>query len=148
MIEIRECIREDLPAVRELMVELSRYSDTSAPGLAEIESTFAAMAGDTNFYRNWVALENSIVVGFLSLVIYKTILHTNGTALINELVVDPAYRSRGIASSLVKRAVQCALEEQAVEIEVGTEFRNKKAQKFYKKAGFHKEFLLFNRNLE
>ena len=145
--EIRECTREDLPAVLELMVELSRCSDMSPPVLAEIESTFAAMAGDTAFYRNWVALEKGVITGFLSLVIYKTMLHPWGTALVNELVVNPVYRNRGIASSLVERAVQFARAEKAAEIEVGTEFRNKKARKFYKKAGFHKEFLLFNRDL-
>lgn len=145
--EIRECLPKDLPAVQELMVELAGYSDVSAPGKQEIEKTYETMSGERTFYRNWVALDGNTVVGFLSLVLYKTILHPNGTALINELVVDQGHRRQGVATSLVEHAVRFAEAEKAEEIEVGTEFQNTNAHKFYRKTDFDKEFLLFNREI-
>lgn len=145
---IRNCISEDLPSVHHLMKELSTHSDTKPPKMEDIRETFEAMSAMPDMYRNFVVQEEGRTVAFLSIVIYRTMLHPTGTALINELVVASDYRRRGIAGALVERAMVFAKDAGAVEIEVGTEIGNERARRFYKNAGFNKEFLLFNRDIK
>lgn len=145
--DIRECHEKDVKAVNDLMVELSEHADTGPPSLEETRKTLEYMSSLPDVYRNWIALDGDRVVAFISLVIYRTFLHPTGTALINELVVARKDRNRGIAGALVAHAGAFARKAGAVEIEVGTEFGNRKAQKFYRKSGFEKEFLLFNLGL-
>jgi len=94
-------------------------------------------------YRNYVAVEHSRVVGLISLVFFKTLLHEGGTALINELVVSDSERSRGIGTQLVKVGIAAAREYGMDEIEVGTERGNRVAHRFYKHIGFNLEYMLF-----
>ncbi len=94
-------------------------------------------------YRNYVAVEHSRVVGLISLVFYKTLLHDGGTALVNELVVSSSERGRGIGTQLVKAGIAAARECGLDEIEVGTERGNRDARRFYKNIGFNLEYVLF-----
>ena len=99
-------------------------------------------------YSNYVATENDKIVGFLSIVFYKTFLHKGGTALINELVVAEAHRNKGIGRRLIQKAIQSAKSRGMDEIEVGTEISNTIAQNFYKKVGFNEEHVLLGREFE
>ena len=92
-----------------------------------------------------MAAEEQRVVGVLSMVLYKTLLHVGGTALINELVVSRSFRGRGIGGKLIERAVSEARERGMEEIEVGTEQDNNSARRFYSSVGFDREYVLFGR---
>jgi len=50
-------------------------------------------------YHNLVATDDQVIIGFISVIFYKTLFHKGGTALINELVVEAAYRGRGVAAA-------------------------------------------------
>jgi ribosomal protein S18 acetylase RimI-like enzyme len=77
--------------------------------------------------------------------LYKTFLHTGGTALINELVVAGDARGRGIGCKLVEAAIAAAREAGMEEIEVGTEIGNTAARSFYRSVGFNHEYVLLGR---
>ena len=88
------------------------------------------------------------MVGFLSMVFYKTFLHKGGTALINELIVAKSHRNKEIGKMMIEKAIQSAKSKGMDEIEVGTEVSNKKAQNFYKNAGFNADYVLLGIEFE
>jgi ribosomal protein S18 acetylase RimI-like enzyme len=103
------------------------------------------MGRDPALYKNMVAVTGGKVVGFLSMVYYKSFYHQVGTALINQLVVSETSRNLGIGKALVRMAVDMAKADGLDEIEVGTETSNKGAIEFYKKAGFDEEYVLLGK---
>jgi GNAT superfamily N-acetyltransferase len=144
MIEMRELRGGDLESVRGLLAQLAAHAGTGGRSVAriDIESIFGEMRETPNVYQNWVAVEGERVIGFLSLMFYKTLFHDGGTAQINELVVEKDRRGEGVGRLLIERAVAEARRRGMDEIEVGTEMGNAAAQRFYRKNGFDGEYVL------
>lgn len=147
---IREMRKDDLSAVWGLLRQLAEVleDDEPLPALARLGELYDEMARLPQVYYNCVAEDDERVVGFLSLMCYRTFFHTGGTALINELVVAEDYRGRGVGRRLIAHAVEAARDRAVDEIDVSTEFINEKAQQFYQACGFDGEFLLLSRDLE
>ena len=144
MIGIRELCHGDLEEVRALLAELAEFTSGGARSVdaIDIEGIFNTMRRAPEVYASWVAVEAGRVIGFLSLIFYKTLFHPGGTALINELVVARDRRGQGVGRLLVRRAVEEARSRAMDEIEVGTERGNTAAQRFYKASGFAGEYVL------
>jgi GNAT superfamily N-acetyltransferase len=146
MIDIRETQPDDLESIVALLGQLKSSTALHGPvELAEVQKTYREMMRQPRVYRSFVAVEQQHVIGVLSMVLYKTLLHGGGTALINELVVSRSFRSRGVGRKLIERAVADARERGMDEIEVGTEQGNKTARRFYGSVGFDREYVLFGR---
>ncbi|TFG26557.1 MAG: GNAT family N-acetyltransferase [Promethearchaeota archaeon] len=143
MILIRELRKEDLEALKVLLNELNNVLDLKHKiNECTIDSVYDAMDKYPEIYSNHVSVENNKILGFLSLIFYKSFLHEGGTALINELIVAEKYRNKGIGKQLIHKAFELAKKSGMDEIEVGTELSNTIAQTFYKKIGFNEEFKL------
>lgn len=100
-IEIRPCELRDLPAVRDLMIQLSEAAHaTHEFEPAVLEELFQRMARTPEIYLNLAAVAERRVVGFVSVIFYQTFFHRGGTALINELIVDR--EQRGTAASAAR----------------------------------------------
>lgn len=140
--------RADIPAVRKLMEQLDDIFESGHDiSLNAISSTFALMKKNDTFYKNYVAVLDHTIVGFVSIIFYKTFFHTGGTALINELIVDKTQRGKGIGKKLVEKARNLAEEMKMNEIEVSTSFDNTKAISFYKSNGLKDESILLGEEL-
>jgi len=145
-VQVREIVEDDLPAIVELLRELSAQAHTNVGlDLEHARRIHTAMGRDSGLYKNMVAVTDGKIVGFLAMVYYKSFYHQVGTALINELVVSEARRNEGIGKVLVRMAVDMAKADGLDEIEVGTETSNKGAIEFYKKAGFTEEYVLLGK---
>jgi len=139
---LRPCEDRDLKAVAELLNELKEVASTDSDFHEEdLKDIFKAMA-NSDVYLNLVAEMNGEIVGFISMIFYKTLFHKGGTALINELIVSDRHRGKGIGRMLIDRAREEAIGRGMDELEVGTEKTNKAAQAFYKKCGFDEEYIL------
>jgi ribosomal protein S18 acetylase RimI-like enzyme len=148
MIEVREARLEDLDAIVSLMDQLKRAtSQHDAVTTAGVRTSLQTMLRFPEIYRNYLAVENEEVLGVVSLLLYKTLLHAGGTALINELVVAEEARGRGIGRKLVEAAAAAAREQGMDEIEVGTEVENYAARGFYRSVGFHRGYVLIGMDL-
>lgn len=144
-VEVRPLEERDLPAVLDLLEELSEVaSSTSSFTPEHLASLFREMSTFPEVYLNLVAVVDGEVAGFISLVFYRTFFHEGGTALINELVVKKERRGLGIGQRLVAAAKEAALARGMDELEVGTERANTSAQAFYRKCGFDEEFVLLS----
>lgn len=148
-VEVRPLQERDLPAVLDLLQELSEVaSSTSSFTLEHLASLFREMSALPEVYLNLVAVVDGEVAGFISLIFYRTLFHKGGTALINELVVKKERRGLGIGQRLVEAAKEAALARGMDELEVGTEQSNVSAQAFYRKCGFDEEFVLLGMEFE
>jgi len=140
---IRTCGPDDLPAVLDLMAQLGEAAHAqAAPAMETMQAVFKDMERLPDIYLNLVGIAEGQVVAFISVIFYKTLFHRGGTALINELIVDRAFRRAGFGQALVHRARQEALARGLDELEVGTETHNRPARQFYRKCGFDEEYVL------
>jgi len=149
MIIIRDLGKEDLISLKVLLDDLNNAIKFKHEiNEKDLNSVYVNIDKYPEIYSNYVAIENDKIVGFLSIVFYKTFLHKGGTALINELIVAETHRNKGIGKKLIQKAIKSAKSRGMDEIEVGTEITNTKAQNFYKKAGFNEEYVLLGREFE
>lgn len=149
VVEIRECKLDDLPEVILLMNELKEVAsggDQIEP--ENVRTIFLEMEKFPEIYLNLVAEVSGKVVGFISIIFYRTVFHKGGTALINELIITNSERGKGIGHSLIQRAKEEALARRLDEIEVGTEKTNLATQRFYRKNGFDEEYVLMGMEFE
>ena len=145
---VRLCITDDLPSVVVLMDELQEVARGDKVNFRDISKVFSEMEKLPEVYLNIVAEISGKIVGFISVIFYRTVFHKGGTALINELIITQAERGKGIGGLLVKMAQDEALDRGFDEIEVGTEKTNALAQGFYRKCGFDKEYVLLGMEFE
>jgi len=149
MIIIRDLGKEDLISLKVLLDDLNNAIKFKHEiNEKDLNSVYVNIDKYPEIYSNYVAIENDKIVGFLSIVFYKTFLHKGGTALINELIVAETHRNKGIGKKLIQKAIESAKSRGMDEIEVGTEITNTKAQNFYKKTGFNEEYVLLGREFE
>lgn len=142
-IVIRACREDDLPDVLLLMQQLNEVTHNMIHfSLGHLQELYMEMAKQPNFYTNLVCELQGEVVGFLSLIFYRTLFHRGGTALINELIIDQEQRGQGLGRKLIEHAISEARARGMDEVEVGTETNNQAAQAFYRQAGFAKEYML------
>lgn len=141
---VRLCRQDDLMEILALITELGEvaHGDDHPTDLKKVQQIFMEMEILPQIYLNLVAELSDHVVGFMSVIFYRTVFHKGGTALLNELIVTRKERGKGIGKSLVQRAKEEALLRGMDEIEVGTEKVNVNAQKFYHKCGFDQEYVL------
>jgi ribosomal protein S18 acetylase RimI-like enzyme len=140
---IRACQVEDLPAARELLQQLSAVAEPAGHLRLEVMTgIFREMAELPGLYNNLVAVVEGRVVGFVSVLLYKTLFHRGGTALINELVIDSDQRGQGIGRALIQAVVAEARARGMDEVEVSTEQTNHAALRFYRQCGFDEEYAL------
>lgn len=149
MIIIRDLGKEDLISLKVLLDDLNNAIKFNHEiNEKDLNSVYVNIDKYPEIYSNYVAIENDKIVGFLSIVFYKTFLHKGGTTLINELIVAETHRNKGIGKKLIQKAIESAKSRGMDEIEVGTEIPNIKAQNFYKKTGFNEEYVLLGREFE
>jgi ribosomal protein S18 acetylase RimI-like enzyme len=140
---IRSWTADDLPAVKRLMDQLARHiGEENEISLELMERHFREMEKLPQLYDSFVYESDGNIVGFISVVYYRSVFHRMGTALINELVVDVAHRGRGIGQTLLRRSIDEAKKRGMDELEVGVVKENTGAQRFYKQNGFEEEYLL------
>jgi len=131
---IRKMIESDIEQVVELINELS--SDLNEDFNVKEEDIFLHyynMNRYNELYTNLVFSIDEKILGFISILFYRSFLHKKGTALINELIVNRKYRNQKIGKQLLDYGIKIAKENEMDEIEVGVMKENNKAIEFYKK---------------
>lgn len=147
--EIRRWSVDDLLEINTLLTELARTIGIPYHGDLELLCTHFSLAeAYPEMYSAHVAVEDSKIVGFVSLVYYSSALHKKGTALINELIVHNRFRGKGIGRDLLQFSIKEAKAKGFDEIEVGVEPNNEQAIAFYKQNGIDKEYVLLGKEFD
>jgi len=90
---------------------------------------------------------NGEVVGFVHQVFVLDPFHGGVNSYIVNLFVKESRRNTGIGSQLVRKALQNAEKKGVLEVHVDTEEDNVNAARFYKKHGFRKVGIMFEKSL-
>jgi len=143
---IRMWREEDLPEIYNLLDELNKaLGEDQEISIETIKSHYNEMQKYNDIYINCVYEIKDKIVGFVSIVNYRSVYHIKGTALINELIVSREYRNRGIGEELLGYCIKEAERNGMDEVEVGVMKENKKAIEFYKRNGIDEEYLLLGK---
>ncbi|NMB69704.1 GNAT family N-acetyltransferase [candidate division WWE3 bacterium] len=122
---IREARLEDLDKVFALVNELENFSLDKK----QFTSTYKANLGNPSI-SYLVATFDMEVVGFVGLYISGLLHHAGKVAQIQELVVNPKFRSQGIGKKLFLEAEKIAKQNCGL-IELTSNINRERAHKFY-----------------
>jgi N-acetylglutamate synthase-like GNAT family acetyltransferase len=128
MITIRSVQIDDLERMYEL---LCQFVWSTTPSRQAFDANFPEILADPKVYLR-VADEGGIVLGY-SLAVLQWTLYANGQlVLVQELMVDPERRGRGIGKQLMAQVITDAKQAGAREITVPT----RRAKDYYPQFGF------------
>ncbi|HSS32124.1 MAG TPA: GNAT family N-acetyltransferase [Solirubrobacterales bacterium] len=137
---VREATTADLPAVVEAVAALLRELGGRSPSQPEMEAEVGALLEDESVGTLLVAEEGGALVGVLG-ASWQRAIHVPGRyATIQDLWVDPEWRSRGVGAELVEALAAIARQKGVSRIEVGlpreTFAAIAQTTAFYEGAGF------------
>jgi ribosomal protein S18 acetylase RimI-like enzyme len=132
-IDVRPATTGDLAAVRTLLAHLQ-----DRPGdVAWSSATWGRILGDPN--RTVLVAEDrgEFAVGTADVLIVPNLTH-DGTpwALVENVVVDPQWRRRGVGRALLKHAVRVADDAGCYKVQLTSSNHRDGAHRFYERLGF------------
>ena len=138
---IRKATYRDIPA-------LVGLAETLLPGEASSKQRVRVLSRSMKDpdYDVLTAQVGGASAGFIDLWIFPDFAEGSDIAIIQNLVVAPAFRGRGIAHALVMRGVELAKKRGAKEVHVSTEMRNKRAISLYREHGFSKLYAFLEKS--
>jgi ribosomal protein S18 acetylase RimI-like enzyme len=146
---IREWKITDLDAIIKLLTQMNEaLSEDQELEESNIREHFVKMEEQKDTYENYVLEEEQKIIGYMSLLFYRSLYHKEDTAQVNELIIDKEYRNKGLGKELLQYGIKRAQEREMDEIEIGVEKENIKAIKFYKDNGIEEEYLLLGKEFE
>lgn len=134
---IREATEKDIPRVLEMYRQLSFEPEKYQPApLNDCLKVFRRMSEYPN-YHLLVAEEGGVVVGTTVLAVLPGFAHgTLPFAVVEYVVVDGNYRSKGIGNLMMESVKSLAKEAGCYKIMLTSDLRRERAHKFYKSVGF------------
>lgn len=138
---IREMRPEDCAAVARFWREML---DVPAATDESVRSTFEKMSGDDR-YRTFVAEEDGIVAGFITLVEVLSFDDPDGYIKMNGIAVLPEYRHRGIGQQLVRRAEKEGLDRGSSSIGCASSLKRTGAHVFCESLGYQRSAFWFHK---
>lgn len=126
----------DLPVLCELLRELFSHEPEFTPDRNVQQRGLARIIANPRVGTILVAHENDMVVGMVNLLYTESTALGTRVALLDDMVVLPASRRKGIGTMLLQSAFQKARVEGCRRITLLTEAKNADAQRFYKRHGF------------
>jgi len=142
--EIREAVLADEKAVTRLWaVLIKKYHKTASP--AVLKRAFRYAVNNPRKIKVYVGLIDGEIAGTASLHLghYST-WNDNFYGHVEDLIVDPCYRGRGLAYRLLRKIIEVAREENLARLELNTQNHNRAAQRLYEKAGFSTSSLVYD----
>ena len=144
---INSAVEGDLDGITELAIKLNEEIDGSAQNDIRIIKKIVRKLFKNPDSHFIVARSSNTITGFANFTVRKTILHSSGSALIDELIVSEKYRGQGVGKELLFEVVNRCRELGCCELEVSTLMSNQTARDFYRKCGFEEEAILLEMDL-
>jgi len=131
--ELRDCVPDDLPAVRALLREIGweeRYIQGQAGSLLKLQRDPHGQA--------LVAVVERELAGFVTVLFAPW----NGLAQLHGLAVAPRFQRRGVAAALVAAAEGFARQQGGRGVFVDTPVNNQVARAFYRAQGYAEAYVM------
>lgn len=139
MIEIRPSTSQDFPHILALLRQLwpGRELEVEAVRTVFLE----ALSSDSCLYLS--ACDETRVVGFASLQILTSLRTAGRFGHLDELVVDEAFRGRGIGGRLLEALTSAARSRGCIRIEFNSGLQRTDTHRFYESRGFERRAFHF-----
>lgn len=132
---IRPATEADLPAVLALYAQPGMDDGATLP-LEAAKALFAKFARYPD-YVLYVAEEAGAVAGTFALLVMDNLGHLGApSAIIEDVVVDPAWQGGGIGSQMLRFAMAKAAEKGCYKLVLSSNAKRVRAHEFYEKLGF------------
>lgn len=139
MIEIRQSVREDFPEILNLLRQLWPGRELDVERVRTVFLT--ALHSDATQYFS--ACLGARVIGFASLQIHTSLRTAGPFGHLDELVVDEAFRGRGIGGRLLDIVSAAAQARTCVRIEFNSGMQRADTHQFYESRGFERRAFHF-----
>lgn len=126
----------DIPQLATLLASLFTQEAEFVPARERQERGLAAIIGHPDIGQVLVARQGGECVGMVVLLYTVSTALGEPVAWLEDLVVDPAERGRGIGTALVDLALKTARKHGCRRISLLTDGDNAKAQALYRRKGF------------
>jgi GNAT superfamily N-acetyltransferase len=137
ILHIRPATVADLPGVLALYAQPCMDDDRVLP-MQDAETIFARF-GRYPDYTLYVAEIDRQMVGSFALLIMDNIGHLGApSAVIEDVVVDPALHSRGIGQTMMAFAIERAREMRCYKLVLSSNAKCERAHAFYESLGFER----------
>ena len=132
---IRTAAQADLPAVLALYAQPGMDDGKVLP-LPEAERLFARFARYPD-YTLYVAEIGGHIVGTFALLIMDNLGHLGApSAIVEDVMVDPARHGQGIGQAMMRFAVRCARDKRCYKLMLSSNAKRERAHAFYESLGF------------
>lgn len=136
-LHIRAAKAADLPGVLALYAQPGLDDGRVLP-IQDAEAIFARFARYPD-YTLYVAEIDRQIVGSFALLIMDNLGHLGApSALVEDVVVDPALHSRGIGQAMMQFAVARAKEKRCYKLALSSNAKRERAHAFYESLGFER----------
>ncbi len=142
-VSVRGCRAEDFRDILNLLRQL--WPDLELDDTA-MEVVFEECLRGDDYYA-LCAVRGGTVIGFCDLTVRPSLWQSGKLAYLDDLVVDGAFRRRGIGAALLERAAEIAAAQGCRHIALDSFFHREDAHRFYEEHGMRRLGFIFGRDL-
>jgi GNAT superfamily N-acetyltransferase len=136
-IDVRPAGVGDLAAVRRLLAHLHEPSTEPSMEVAWSMAVWTRILGDPNRTVLLAVDREEYAVGTTDLLIAPNLTHGGAPwAIVENVVVDPAWRSRGVGRALLRQALRTAADAGCHKLQLASADERVEAHRFYERLGF------------
>jgi GNAT superfamily N-acetyltransferase len=136
MVTIEPASSEDIPHIAELLSALFMQEADFRPDSAKQVRGLQLIIEQPHVGRIFVARESGSIVGMVNLLFTVSTAEGGLVVLLEDLVVQPAHRGKGVGSALLRHAIDFAKANGFARITLLTDRVNEAAMRFYARHGF------------
>ena len=136
MQQISQATIEDIPQLAELLAILFGQEADFTPDTTRQERGLRLIVEQPEVGRIYCARQGGRVVGMVSLLFTISTAAGSRAAWLEDMIVHPSQRGRGIGERLLRHAISAAGTLGCCRITLLTDSTNSSAMRFYERAGF------------
>ncbi len=144
---IRLANADDVPRCAELLGILFSQEREFSPDLAAQSKGLAMIIDNPDAGFVFVYEADGVIQGMLLLLFTISTALGKKVALLEDVIVTPEFRGKGVGTSLVERALECALSEGCGRVTLLTDHDNEAAHNMYRTCGFTRSDMVVFRML-
>ena len=146
-ITIRESTSDDIPSLLELLYELGRPKPQKDNELETFTKLLKTYMQEDNKKILVAEIENSKIVGMMSIVFLSRLNQNTLEMYVPELIVSQNYRSNGIGKKLINFSIDIGKEKKCHRMRLESGNQRTESHKFYRNLGFENSSIFFTKNL-